>query len=161
MPRLFIVPAAAASTKQRGRRTLAFEQYGSHCFSIIINLFIITKSVLFGFGRAFGFISRLPITLFTFYQSYGVTTLLPSPLYLSKLFSLSISLFLYIYPLPLSTLLYCTPLYNLSLKLWQLLGFCLLAVLPYCRSSPSCIALLFTIVAINSIHCFSILFNSY
>ena len=85
----------------------------------------------FGFGRAFGF----TYYTFTFYQFY---------IYLIYLFSYIPSL--------LSALLYCTPLYNLSLKLWQLLGFCLLAVLPYCRSSPSCIVLLFSIIVFNSIN---------
>ena len=33
----------------------------------------------------------------------------------------------------------------------QLLGFCLLAVLPSCRSSRSCIALLFSITAFSSV----------
>ena len=75
----------------------------------------------FGFGQAFGFTSRLPI-----------------------------SLLIYLSPL-LSTLLYCTLLIILSLKLWQLLEFCLLAVLPYCRSSLSCIALLFSIIVFSSV----------
>ena len=75
----------------------------------------------FCFGRAFGFTSRLPI-----------------------------SLLIYLPPL-LSTLLYRTPLIILSVQLWQLLGFCLLAVLPYRRSSPSCIALLFSVIVFSSV----------
>ena len=61
-----------------------------------------------------------------------------------------LSLLMYLPPL-LSTLLYYTPLIILSLKLWQLLRFCLLAVLPYCRSSSSCIALLFSIIVFSSV----------
>ena len=85
----------------------------------------------FGFGRAFGFTSH---------------SLLP------------ISLLIYLPPL-LSTLSYCTPLILLSLKLWQLLLFCLLAVLPYCRSSPSCIALLSSIIAFSSVSPSPVSFN--
>ena len=75
----------------------------------------------FCFGRAFGFTSRLPIS------------------------------FLIHLPPLLSTLLYRTPLIILSVQLWQLLGFCLLAVLPYRRSSPSCIALLFSVIVFSSV----------
>ena len=70
--------------------------------------------------------------------------------YILSVLYIFISLYiLYIY-LP-SYPFYYTPLYNLSLKLWQLLGFCLLAVLPYCRSSPSCITLLFSIIVFRSV----------
>ena len=82
--------------------------------------------------------------------------LLTSCLPITLLHSISLIylyLFIYLIYLPplLFTLLYRTPLYNLSLKLWQFLGFCLLAVLPSCRSSPSCIALLFFIIVFSSV----------
>ena len=83
----------------------------------------------FDFGRAFGFTSLLPISLL---------------IYLPHL---------------LSTPLYRTPLIILSPKLWQLLSFCLLAVLPYRRSSPSCIALLFSIIAFSSVNSSPVSFN--
>ena len=38
-----------------------------------------------------------------------------------------------------------------SVQLWQLLGFCLLALLPYRRSSPSCIGPLFFIIVFSSV----------
>ena len=89
----------------------------------------------FGFGRPFCFTSRLPITL----------------LYFISLIYLYLFIYLIYLPLLLSTLLYCTPLIILFLKLWQLLDFCLLAVLPSCRSSPSCITLLFSIIVFRSV----------
>ena len=89
------------------------------------------------------FTSRLPITL------------------LHSISLIYLYLFIYLIYLPplLFTLLYRTPLYNLSLKLWQLLGFCLLAVLAYCRSSPSCIALLFSIIVFSSVSPFPVSFS--
>ena len=48
-------------------------------------------------------------------------------------------------------ILYRTRLIIPSAKLWQLSGFCLLAVLPYRRSSPSCIAPLFSIIVFSSV----------
>ena len=89
-------------------------------------------------GKDIIFVNILLLFYYCSVRAFGFTSLL------------SISLLIYL-PHLLSTPLYRTLLIILSPKLWQLLSFCLLAVLPYRRSSPSCIALLFSIIAFSSV----------
>ena len=133
---------------ERGECIFYFRMRQEYFIIILFIYYYLVRA--FRLWTSFRFYISFTYYPFTFYQSYGVITLLPPPLYLSKLFSLSISLFLYIY-LSSCPLYYMAFHYILSLKLWQLLGFCLLAVPTYCRSSPSCIALLFSIIVFNSI----------